>query len=200
MPERFLVRHHRQIYRSVLLAVVLAGCGENRLHPPQPTNSMLPPDDPGAGLASHFASPYYNADQDPQSPKPPSPLWWGVMIEAQAENVLSLRQPMLLLHGAYRIQGSNYPAKDHIKIIAVDVATKREYTAIAGQRDASPDVPPPPSDPPDPETVKRMVFSGFFNTDLVGTLRLPLVSAIYRVRVEFGIIPSNEINVRVIVR
>lgn len=161
---------------------------------------MLPPDDTAAELASLFANPYYNADQNPQSPKPPSPQWRGVMIEAPGEVILSLRQPMLLLHGTYRIQGSNYPAKDNLRIIAVDAATKREYTGIAGQRDSSPDAPPPPSEPPNPETVKRMVFSGFFNTDLVGTLRLPLASANYRVRVEFGNIPSNEINIRVIVK
>lgn len=161
---------------------------------------MFPPDDPSGGLANLFANPYYSADEHPQSPKPPNPQWRGVMIAAPAEAVLTLRQPMLLLRGSYRIQGTNYPANDRLKLIAVDVVAKREYTGFAGQRDASPDVPPPSSAPPDPEIVKRMIFSGFFNADLVATLKLPRVSATYRVRAEFGDIPSNEITVQIVVQ
>ncbi len=158
---------------------------------------MFPPDDPVGGLANVSAGPYYNADEHPQSPKPPTPQWRGVMIAAPGQVVLMLRQPMLLLHGTYRIQGTNYPAKDRLKLIAVDVNTKREYVGVAGQRDPNPDVPPPPAEPPDPQVLKRMVFSGFFNTDLIATLKLPRAAAVYRVRAEFGSIPSNEITIQV---
>ena len=161
---------------------------------------MPPPDDLSGGLANLLANPYYNADEHRDSPKPSAPQWRGVMISAPGEVVLNLRNPMLILRGCYRISGANYPAKDRLKLIAVDVATKREYTAEAGQRDSSPDVPPPPSDPPDPETVKRMVFSGFFNADLMGTLKLPFTSGTYRIRAEFGNIPSNEITVKITVK
>ena len=161
---------------------------------------MLPPDDPGGGLPNVPAGPYYTADEHPQSPKPPNPQWRGVMIAAQTQAVLTLRQPMLLLHGCYRIQGANYPAKDRLKLIVVDMSSKREFNGVAGQREASPDVPPPPSAPPDPETVKRMVFSGFFNTDLVAMLQLPRVPATYRVRAELGNIPSNEVTIQVTVQ
>ena len=161
---------------------------------------MLPPDDLAGGLANLLANPYFSAAEHPDGPKPPQPQWRGVMISAPAEIVLSLRDPMVILRGCYRISGANYPAKDRLKLIAVDVATKREYTGGAGQRDSSPDVPPPPSDPPDPETIKRMVFSGFFNADLMGTLKLPFTSGTYRIRAEFGNIPSNEITVKITVK
>jgi len=160
---------------------------------------MLPPDNSSGGLTG-FASPYYSADQHPQSPRPPNPDWRGVMIAAPPEAVLTARQPLLILRGCYRIAGTNYPANDRLKLIAVDIATRREYNGLAGQSDPSPDVPPPPSAPPDPETVRRMIFSGFFNADLMGTLKLPLAPATYRVRAEFGNLPSNELTIRVAVQ
>lgn len=156
---------------------------------------MPPPDSP-----TDFLSPYYNADEHPESPKPPGPEWRGVMIAAPAQIVLSLRNPLLILRGCYCIQGSEYPADDQIKITALDEQAKRKYTGVAGQRDASPEVPRPAKAPPKPETLKRMVFSGFFNADLLGTLGLPPATATYRVRVEFGNIPSNEITIQVALR
>lgn len=184
----------------LLASLLLAGCNMSPTHGPQITRSMLPPDDPGDESAIPFVSPFYNADQNPQSPKPPNPQWRGVLIAAPGQAVLTLRQPLLLLHGYYRIPGSDYPANDSIKLIAVDLGSKREFSAVAGQRDASPDVPPPPSAPPDPQTVKLMVFSGYFNTDLAGLLKLPRAAATYRVRAEFGAIPSNEITIQVTVQ
>lgn len=105
---------------------------------------------------------------------------------------------MILLHGTYRLSGGNYPANDRLKFTATDVATRREYSGYAGQQDASPDVPPPDAEKPDPEVLKRMVFSGFFNADLVATVHLPWTAATYRVRVDLGPIPSNEITVQVL--
>lgn len=144
--------------------------------------------------------PFYNSEEHPDSPKPPNPQFRGVLISAPAQNTLSARSPLVLLRGSYRIQGSNYPANDRIRLVAIDIASKRQYAAFAGQRDPSPDAPPPPSDPPNVETVRKMIFSGFFNTDLMATLGLPWTNATYKVRAEFGTIPSNEIPVQIIVQ
>lgn len=144
--------------------------------------------------------PYYSTAQHPDSPKPPNPQWRGVLISAPPRFTLTLRQPLAILRGYYKIQGTNYPADDRLKLIAVDLATKQEYSATAGQRDPSPDEPPPPSEPPDPEVLKRMIFSQHFNADLIGTLRLPWTNATYKVRAEFGPILSNEITVQVIIQ
>jgi len=158
---------------------------------------MLTPDDPGSELGNVFPNPYYNANEGPQSPKPPNAQWRGVMIAAPNPAVITLRNPQVLLHGTYRIQGANYPANDSLKLTAIEMVSKKEFTAIAGQHDASPSVPPPPEAPPDPQMLKRMVFSGFFNTDLIATLKLPRVGATYRVRADLGNIPSNEIMVQI---
>ncbi|MBI5384815.1 MAG: hypothetical protein HZA90_09030 [Verrucomicrobia bacterium] len=158
---------------------------------------MNAPDLAGASLLN---SPFYNTDELPESPKPPNPQWRGVLIDAPAQAVLSLKQPMIILRGTYRIQGTNYPANDRLRLVAVDAATKQEYAGTAGQRDPSPDVPPPKTEEPDPEVVKRMVFSGFFNADLVATVKLPRAAGLYRVRAELGNLKSNEITIQVAVQ
>lgn len=151
-----------------------------------------------ADATNLFASPFFSAQETPESPKPPQPQWRGVMIAAPTEAKLSLKQPMIIVRGTYRISGANYPANDRIKLVAINIATKREFSGYAGQRDASPDVPPPDSEKADPAVLKRMVFSGFFNADLVATVKLPWTSASYRVRAEFGTIPSNEVTIQVL--
>jgi hypothetical protein len=171
-----------------------AGCHSSpqpKIHSPV----MSPPDLAGANA---FISPFFSAEEFPDSPKPANPQWRGVLIAAPARTVLTLRQPMVIVRGTYRIQGTNYPARDRLKLVAVDLNSKKEYSGLAGQRDASPDAPRPPSKQPDPETFKRMVFSGFFNADLVATLGLPRVSASYRVWAELGPIRSNEITLHVV--
>jgi hypothetical protein len=153
---------------------------------------------PDSGPTNVFTSPFFSAQETPESPKPPQPQWRGVMIAGPAQAKISLKEPMIIVRGTYRISGANYPANDRIKLVAINIATRHEYTGYAGQRDASPDVPPPESEKPDPQVLKRMVFSGFFNADLVATVKLPWNSASYRVRAEFGTIPSNEITVQVL--
>jgi hypothetical protein len=163
---------------------------------------MAPPDGPQTGGpgGSVLGSPFYNTLETPDSPRPPNPQWRGVMISAAERNILSLRSPMVLLRGMYRIQGSQYPAKDRLKLTAVDIRTRQEYTGFAGQKDASPDAPPPEGldEPPDPATMARMVFSGFFNTDLRGVLGLPATPGSYRVWAEYGPIKSNEITLQIV--
>ena len=122
------------------------------------------------------------------------------MISAPERATLSQTRPILMLSGFFRVQGGSYPKDDRLKVTASDVASKKEYTAFLGQKDSSPDVPPPPRQPPDPEVVKRMVFSQHFNSDILAALGLPLTNAIYKVRVDLGNIRSNEITVQVIVQ
>lgn len=106
---------------------------------------------------------------------------------------------MVILRGSYRIAGTNYPANDRLRLTAVD-GNRRQFEGVAGQRDSSPDEPPPPSDPPDTETIKRMIFSGYFNVDLMATLGLPWTNATYKVKAELGNIPSNEIVMEIVVQ
>ena len=104
---------------------------------------------------------------------------------------------MLTLSGYFSIQGGNYPKNDRKKATAVNIVTKQEFSGFLGQRDTSPDDPPPPRKAPDPEVVKRMIFSGYFNSDIMAALDLPWANATYKVRVNLGDIPSNEITVQV---
>lgn len=150
-----------------------------------------------AVLTNLYEKPFYNSTETPDSPHPPHDGWRGVLISAPAQVTLTTRQPMILVRGTYRIQGDKYPKDDRLRLIAVNVATKQEYARTAGQRDPSPDEPPPKTEPPDPAVIKRMIFSGFFNADLVGTAMLPWASATYRVRAELGDIRSNEITIQV---
>jgi hypothetical protein len=144
-----------------------------------------------------YGSPFFNTLEGPDSPKPPSPGWRGLLIAGPSRAVLSLKQPMLLLRGTYRIQGDAYPKDDRLRLVAIDVRTRQEYSQTAGQRDASPDEPPPPAVPPDPAVTRRMVFSGHFNADLMGTLHLPWAPATYRVLARMGDLQSNELTVQV---
>jgi hypothetical protein len=150
-------------------------------------------------LARLYAKPYYSATRMPLSPQPPHDGWRGVLIHVPQEVTLTLKQPTVLLHGTYRIQGDKYPKQDLLRLVAVELASKKEYSGVAGQRDDSPDAPPPPAPAPAPAVIQRMVFSGFFNADLVATLKLPWSSASYRVRAELGDIRSNDVTVKVAV-
>jgi hypothetical protein len=173
-----------------LLLVFLLGNSCSSRHPQ--TNPSVAMND--------LVSPFFSSEQHPESPKPPNAQWRGVLIAAPAQAALTVRTPIVLLRGTYRIQGANYPKEDRLRLVATEVATRKQFAALAGQHDPSPDVPPPDSETPDPETLKRMIFSGFFNTDLVATLKLPWTNATYRVRAELGTIPSNEITVQIVVK
>jgi hypothetical protein len=174
---------------SLLLAILLhAGCTS----PPSQASPSVAMND--------LASPFFGSEEHPESPKPPNPQWRGVLIAAPEQAVLTLRTPGILLRGTYRIQGGNYPKDDRLRLTATDIVSRKQFTGAAGQRDPSPDVPPPDSEAPDPETLKRMIFSGFFNADLVATVKLPWTNATYRVRAELGPIQSNEVTVQVLVK
>ncbi len=160
---------------------------------PTPT-SPNPPETPPAIAA------FYSTDKLPTSPKPENELWRGVIISAPERATLSRSKPALLLSGFFRVQGANFPKDDRLKVVATDTATKKESSAFLGQKDNSPDVPPPPRKAPDPEVVKRMVFSQYFNSDIMAALGLPWANATYKVRVQFGDLRSNEITVQVIVQ
>ena len=162
-----------------------------------PPESPNPPELHAPALVK---GPFYSTAQLPDSPKPPNDQWRGVLISAPAQAVLSLRQPMVLLHGFYRVPGTNFTPEARLKITAIDAGTKRQYSALAGQREASPDEPPPRRPPPDPELMKTMIFSQHFNTDLIAALGLPWTNATYKVKAEFGSMPSNEISVQVVVQ
>lgn len=157
--------------------------------PPEPSGPKLP------------ISPFFSTAEDPRSPQPPNPSWRGLLLSAPPQAVLSLRQPMVLVHGSYRIQGDAYPADDRLRLVAVDTATGVEYAGEAGERDPSPTLPPPePEEPVEPEVFKRMIFSGFFNADLMATARLPWKSGTYKVRAELGRIRSNENTLQIVVQ
>jgi hypothetical protein len=123
-----------------------------------------------------------------------------VSIAAPAQIALGAKAPVAILRGTYRIQGDKYPSPDTLVIHAIDMASKKEYQGAAGQQDSSPVGKRPASAPPNPETIKRMVFTGHFNTDLILTLKLPIASATYKVRADLGNIQSNEITLRIIVQ
>ena len=151
--------------------------------------------------ATGLLRPYFSTHENPDSPVPPSPHWRGLLIAGPAQIELELKHPMILIHGTYRIQGKDYPEDDRLRLIAVESRTQETYAAEAGDRDPSPIEPPPtPPPPPDPEAIKRMIFSGFFSTDLVTTVELPWKPGTYRVRATLGPIRSNEITVRVAIK
>jgi hypothetical protein len=178
---------------SLAVAVLILGCRGIHESPTTPS-AMNAPD---VLLTNQYARPFYNSTETPDSPRPPNDAWRGVLISTPTQATLTAKQPMLLIRGTWRIQGDKYPKDDRLRLIAVNLATKQEYARTAGQRDPSPDEPPPKTEPPDPAVIKRMIFSGFFNADLLGTVRLPWAAATYRVRAELGDIRSNEITIQV---
>lgn len=121
------------------------------------------------------------------------------MIQSAPQAALTARQPLILVHGTYRIQASDFPPDARLRLVALDQRTKQEYAGGVGQRDASPDVPPPKTSEPPAETLQRMVITGYFNTDLVATVKLPWASAIYRIHAELAGNLSNEITIQVTV-
>ncbi len=183
---------HRSV-ALILIASALCGC-----HQQEDENQI---DEVNQPIVEISSMPFFSADELPESPKPPSPAWSGVLIQAESTHRLSLKETEVLIYGYYKLAGSVYPLDDDdLRIYAVDTATKFPYEASAGEKDESPDEPPEEGSPLTREDIANMVFSGYFNTDLVGTLRLPPKNAKYRIWASLGKIKSNEILIEIIVR
>ena len=145
--------------------------------------------------------PFFDTKKVPESPEPPSPDWSGILIQALAAHQLTMKQRKALIHGYYRLGGSEYPLDDDdLRIHAVNMATKLTYEAGAGQRDDSPIEPEEPRPPLSRDDIRDMVFTGYFNTDLMLTLKLPPTGGKYRVWVTMGPVKSNELLLEISVR
>jgi len=190
---------------GILCCLGLFPCGcQHSGTPNQKELSMSTPELPDAapGAKDMFFRPYYDAQEHPDSPQAPNPQWRGVLISAPERSVLTLRQPMVILRGTFAIQGNQMTESSRLVLKAVDLRTKQEYSGVAGQQDPSPVVPDPnadePEDPEDIELARQMIYTGFFNTDIIGMLGLPRSPGAYRVWAEYGTVKSNEINLQIL--
>jgi len=180
----------------VVMALALTSSGCQSIREPEPPHvpASSGVDEPQTANPS-MPSAYYDSVKHAESPQPPNPQFRGLIVSGPARTVLARRQPLIVVRGMYRLQASQYPKTARLKLVAVDLKTREEFRGFAGQQDASPDEPPPDQEPLDAEQMKRMVLTGYFNTDLVGLLNLPLRSAQYRVWAELGTFRSNEITI-----
>lgn len=139
----------------------------------------------------------FSTQRHADSPVAANDAWRGVLIKAPPVVRLDPRRPGVMVRGVYALSGLQMPPKAALKLLAIDVQTKRRYEAPMGQPDPNPVEPPPPRPPLAPEMRARLTFNGHFNAELIATLGLPLASAAYVVWAEVGSARSNEISVKV---
>ncbi len=172
----------------VMPFLILSGCASETMPEPsqavnQTSNDMI-------------IKPFFSAEKVPQSPEPPSSAWRGILIQSQLEHKLTMKNRMVVLNGYYKLDGSEYPLDDDdLRIQAVNTATKATFEAAAGEKDDSPVEPDEPGPPLSRDDIRDMVFSGYFNTDILLALKLPPSGGKYRVWVTMGSIKSNEITI-----
>lgn len=178
---------------TMLVAIAIAGC-----HQQKDDNHQSKVNQSTAEIS---IMPFFSTDELPESPKPPSPAWRGVLIQAQTTHQLSRDKFEVPVYGLYKLDGSTYPlGEDDLRIYAVDMATKLATESGLGERDESPDMPQEGATPLKREDIADMLFTGHFNCDVAGTLALPPKSAKYRVWASLGKIRSNEILIEIIYR
>lgn len=145
-------------------------------------------------------APFFSAQKLPASPVAPSGQWRGVLIKAPERAAINIGKPVVLLSGLARISGTDYPKDDRLKLTAIDLATRKEYTAFLGQAEENHVVPPPPpANPPNPDVIKRMIFTRHFNSDIRAALSLPIANATYRLTLQIGDLRSNDLTVQIVI-
>lgn len=148
-----------------------------------------------------IAKPFFDTKKVPESPEPPFPSWTGILIQSEMSHLLSMKKREVVINGYYRLNGSEYPLNDDdLRIHAVNTANRMTYESGAGQKDDSPVEPDEPGPPLSRDDIRDMVFSGYFNTDILLTLKLPVGAAKYRVWVAMGPVKSNEILLEISVK
>ncbi len=84
-----------------------------------------------------------------------------------------------------------------MKLVMTETKTKRRYVGEVLDRYPSPEAPPPPSAAIDPESLKGLATSSYFNLNAASYLSLPAHPGILVVQVEFGGVFSNEVVIEI---
>jgi hypothetical protein len=186
---------------AAALILLLGNCSSSSMptDPPLPSRSTSTsglPSGRAAAVEHATGDQLFNTQKHDDSPAPPHEVWRGVLIKAPAIVRLDPRRPVVIVRGVYVLSGLQVPPKATLKLIAIDVQSRKRYEALMGQQDPSPDEPAPDPPPLDPGLRERLTFNGHFNAELMATLNLPLVPASYVVSAHVGTALSNEISVK----
>jgi hypothetical protein len=142
--------------------------------------------------------PFFSNQKLPDSPVAPSDQWRGVLINVPERAAINIGKPVVRLSGLARISGADYPKDDRLELIAIDLATRKEYTAFLDQVEENLVV-PPPAKPPTPDVINRMIFTRHFNSDIRAALSLPIANATYRLTLQIGDLRSNDLTVQIVI-
>jgi hypothetical protein len=85
-----------------------------------------------------------------------------------------------------------------LRIVAVDIKTKKSYAGPITELEKGIAAPPPPS-PPRPPSARKSSAGGYFNPNLADFVALPKATATYEVHVEFRDLKSNAVTIELIV-
>jgi len=150
--------------------------------------------------------PLNSNEKNPCSPPEPGPTWRGILIQMPIQ-VKFKRGVRIGTQGAfaaipicgyYLLDVPASPVKEPMRLFAVDKRTGKVYSGDVKELDPSPEAPPPESEPLSPEELKGLASGGYFNPNLADFVRLPEISAVYDVHVEFRKFPSNVATVEMV--
>jgi hypothetical protein len=138
-------------------------------------------------------------------PEPVDPRWLGILIRAP-HKVRFKKNEVVGDYGAFAaIPVCGYylaeirrdlPAEP-LRIVAVDVKTKKTYAGPITDLEKG-IAAPPPSSPPRPSPARKGSGGGYFNPNLADFVELPKSSATYDVHVEFRDLKSNVVTIELI--
>jgi len=139
-------------------------------------------------------------------PEPANPRWLGILIRAP-HVVRCKKDDIADGHGAFAaipICGF-YMAEirrdvpwEPMRIVAVDVRTKKTYAGDIRELEEGVAAPPPPSAPL-PPLARMSSAGGYFNPNLADFVEIPKSTATYEVHVEFRDLKSNAVTIELIV-
>jgi hypothetical protein len=138
------------------------------------------------------------------SPRQPDSDWTGIIINAPGkvifkEDEISVEYGTFVvipLCAYYRMEVSSSPDEKPKQIIAIDTDTGKSYSGLILDVEEGPVF--ESEEKWDPEEVKGMFVSGYFNPNLAYHVHLPRESATYEVCVEWKTYQSNKVTIQII--
>ena len=195
---------------TLCIAVGLAAASWTpAVHAKEPPRAHTRPAQSGGSMAIDerlFENvPLNTRESTPCSPKDPGPNWRGILIQAPKQVVISRGQEAKTAYagipvcGLYTLDLASLMDGAPMMLILKDQATQAIYTGAVVDKDPSPEEPPPPEKPLDPEALKGLATSSYFNPNIASYVRLPARPATYQVMVKYGGMQSNIVTIQILV-
>ncbi len=127
------------------------------------------------------------------SPKKPEITWRGILINVPVEIIVKPLEDSVIipLCGFYHLDLSKMHHAEALKFTVIQTEPKVTFVGLFLDEDPSPQAPNPDDEPVNPEDLKGMSTSTYFNPNLLQYVHFPAIPGDYKVYVEYAGSKSN---------